>query len=552
MYVDTRQEGSPPETLTADVCIVGGGAAGISLARRLGGAGLNVILLEAGGLEPTPDGPVTYEAVPGTHVKLGQAPSMPWYLGGNTNHWFGNCRPLEAQDFDVRDWIPNSGWPLGLEELRPFYERAQAMSGLGDFRWYDPEACRPYLVHPPAKVDPAIVKTCVLQACLVLSFAELHGPYLEESRAVQIRLRTRALRLKTSADGTSVEAVETIDGCGRRSHVQAGMFVLACGGIENARLLLCSNERSRNGLGNDNDLVGRFFMEHWYFDLGLGEWNRGDLALYRSRPSRDGQVDHLQKVGDAHVWAHFVLSEALMQRERVAGLSLWFGPSDAAVPSVAATGRIVRSLLRGSRPAQFASDARLVLTDPAEILRHLRRILGGGERPPLARMTLRIQLEQTPSATNRIRLSAARDGVGEPRAELDLRLGDDERQGHLRSLRIAAGAIGLNGERIARQIALMLDAGRLGFFFHHIGATRMSERPTYGVVDRDCRVHGISNLYVAGSSVFPTAGTAAPTLTIVALALRVADHICSRLQAAHGRPHESPGSTPGLASRTAS
>src|SRR5262249_61208376 len=125
----------------------------------------------------------------------------------------------------------------------------------------------------------------------------------------------------------------------------------------------------------------------------------------------------------------------------------------------------------------------------------------------------------------RMRISSARDSRGEPRAELELRLSDEERRGHVRSLRIAADAIGLKGARIAKQVGLILDAGHLGFFSHHMGTTRMSDRPTHGVVDRDCRVHGVSNLHVAGSSVFPTSGTAAPTLTIIALALRLADHI---------------------------
>jgi choline dehydrogenase-like flavoprotein len=201
-----------------------------------------------------------------------------------------------------------------------------------------------------------------------------------------------------------------------------------------------------------------------------------------------------------------------------------------------------------SLPTQFATDARLMLTDPVEILRRLRRSLRRSHRPAF-RPTLRIQLEQTPSATNRIRLSAARDSRGEPRAELDLRLNDDERRGHVRSVRIAADAFGWNGARIAKQVGLMLEAGRFGFFFHHTGTTRMSDRPTHGVVDRDCRVHGLSNLYVAGSSVFPTAGTAAPTLTIVALALRLADHIRGRLQGSRGRPHEPAHSKSGLAGR---
>src|SRR5262249_34258314 len=158
--------------------------------------------------------------------------------------------------------------------------------------------------------------------------------------------------------------------------------------------------RHPNGLGNDNDLVGRFFMEHWYCDLGLGDWNGGHLALYWSRPDRDGQREHLQNVGDAYVWAQFALSDTFMQRERVAGLSLWFGPNDLSPPSVAAIRRIARSLSARCGPMQFTTDVGLVLSDPVEILRRLRRKLPGSVQPQARNATLRIQFEQTPSALN--------------------------------------------------------------------------------------------------------------------------------------------------------
>jgi choline dehydrogenase-like flavoprotein len=137
----------------------------------------------------------------------------------------------------------------------------------------------------------------------------------------------------------------------------------------------------------------------------------------------------------------------------------------------------------------------------------------------------RVQVEQTPDPENRVQLSSTQDRFGQPHAELALRLAEEEREGHVRSVRIAADAVGLNGARLAKQMRLMFDAGLFSFFWHHMGTTRMHDDPSEGVVDSDCRVHGVSNLFVAGSSVFPTGGNSAPTLTIVALALRLADHI---------------------------
>jgi choline dehydrogenase-like flavoprotein len=138
---------------------------------------------------------------------------------------------------------------------------------------------------------------------------------------------------------------------------------------------------------------------------------------------------------------------------------------------------------------------------------------------------LKVQIEQAPDPENRIRLSSSMNRFGQPDTELVLALSKEKRREHVRSLRIAAQALGLNDARVGKQMELMFGSGRFGFFFHHMGTTRMANDPVEGVVDRNCRVHGVENLFVAGSSVFPTGGTAAPTLTIVALALRLADHI---------------------------
>ena len=296
------------------------------------------------------------------------------------------------------------------------------------------------------------------------------------------------------------------------------MFVLAAGGVENPRILLCSDDADRNGLANAHDLVGRFFMEHWYLDIPLGRWGAAeDLVFYGGR----------QPVGASTVWGQIVLSEELMRKERLAGLSLWFPSTSPAPLSVCSTQRVMAILRGRARLTQPFTDIRLALSDPGEVARHVLSKLSrrGENRQPRGGYSLRVQLEQTPNPENRIRLSPERDRHGEPRAELLLRLTDEDWRSHAKSLRIAAAELGLNGRRLTRQIRLMLRAGRNGFFWHHTGTTRMHGDPARGVVDADCRVHGVSNLFVAGSSIFPTGGTAPPTLTIVALALRLAEHL---------------------------
>jgi choline dehydrogenase-like flavoprotein len=528
MFEQAHQSDPSQGVVNTDICVVGGGAAGIALGMELVEGPAQVVVVEAGGIAPGPDDRGVYEVVPGSPPGLRHDLTKPWYFGGNTNYWFANCRPLDALDFERRDWIAGSGWPIGLGELLPYYERAQAICGLGDFRWYDADTCRPHLERP--LLDAAsggVLETRIVQTCPVPSLADLHRDSLDASTNVRIMLGTRALALKTDATGSRVVAVDAARADGRPVRIQADVFVLAAGGIENPRLLLNSTEVSRRGLGNDDDLVGRFFMEHWFFDLGLGDWRRDDLELYQGQRTREALQEGLQAVGDASVWGQLALSAEAAKRERVPGLSLWFAPSRADTPSVVGARRVAKSLARRSRSEQGLTDLRLALTGLDDVALHLFR---KARRGPTSGYTLRLQIEQTPDADNRIRLSSARDRFGVPRPDLDVRLQAGVRKDHLRAARIAADSLDMNGSRLARQFDLMIGAGRFGFFWHHMGTTRMSDRPAEGVVDRNCRVHGVANLFVTGSSVFPTGGTAAPTLTIVALAVRLADHIRTRPQ----------------------
>jgi choline dehydrogenase-like flavoprotein len=291
------------------------------------------------------------------------------------------------------------------------------------------------------------------------------------------------------------------------------VVVVAAGGIENARLMLCSNDVNRRGLANDRELVGRFFMDHGYVDIPLGA-----AAAARNLQFYDSQS--AQPIDSARLWAQLVLAQEVRRQERLAGLSLWFQGVPCAALSADAAHTMRRFLSRRASLKQLRTDLRLVLSDPGGVARHAL-----GRNRPGETLRMIAQIEQAPDPENRITLSTELDHVGQPRAQLALRFGAVERSGFLAALRRSTTALGLNGEVLARQAKLLLDAGRFGFFFHHMGTTRMHSDPTRGVVDADCRVHGIANLFIAGSSVFPTAGTAAPTLTIVALALRLADHI---------------------------
>ena len=517
MFVDASKA-TEPETLAADLCVIGAGAAGIAIALQFAHTPIRVVVLEGGGLTEEPSGRGLYGVVHGSPPRLAIDPRRTWYFGGAANHWSGNCRPLDEPDFEAREWVPYSGWPIRRAQLLPFYEQAQVVCGLGDFRYYDIAACRPHLVHPPIDVDPAKLTHKVVQACPELRFSQLYLERLGEANNVQVWLHARALRLETNAQGDRVRAVEVGAGGGRRFRVAPGVVVLAAGGIENPRLLLCSNDVIPAGLGNGNDLVGRFFMEHPWVDLPLSRRKgRPDLHFYHGR----------QRVGGATVWGQLVLSEAVMRQGGLSAISAWLNRPPLLEPAWAAK---AMDLLRGQKPeVHRAGTARRPGTRQAAVKRiwsklgrRARRLLPGGG------YFLRVSLEQMPDPRNHVRLSSERDDFGQPLVRFVYQATDTARQRHGRALAILANELGLDGERLTRELHSAFRDERVGYFWHHMGTTRMHADPQSGVVDGDCRVHGVSNLFVAGSSVFPTGGTAAPTLTIVALALRLADHIRRR------------------------
>jgi choline dehydrogenase-like flavoprotein len=513
MFLDARtlRDGA---VVQADVCIIGAGAAGIPLALRFADGPVQVALLEAGGMIEDGGGRGIHQVVYAPIPRLAVDPTRTSCFGGNTNHWLGNCRPLDESDFAEREWIPHSGWPIRRDALLSFYEQAQTLCGLGAFRYYDVDACRPHLSHPPIATDPAILTNKMVHTSPVASFDVRYRDRLRNAGNVRVYLRAEAIRLRANARGDCVRTVEVGAGDGTRFRVAARAVVLAAGGIENPRLLLCSSDKRAEGLASEDAVVGRFFMEHPFVDIPLGPWQRGAELL----SARDRQVE-----GTA-VWEHLVLSDELMRSERLCGLSLWVLPSS--VFSALSTARIENLWLARARLADLSTEAPSLCADAAAAAGHAwQRLARRSHAASADGYTLRVALEQTPDPSNRVQLSSQRDAFGRPGLDLRFRLTETDRCAAVRALRIAAGELGLNGRRIATRFDLLLRAGRIGVFWHHMGTTRMHADPARGVVDADCRVHGVSNLFIAGSSVFPTGGTAAPTLTIVALALRLADHL---------------------------
>jgi choline dehydrogenase-like flavoprotein len=449
-------------TIDADVCIVGAGAAGLAVASALEPTGLRTVLLESGRLRDT------------------------------TSAWYGRVAPLDEIDFEQRDWVPLSGWPIPASAVSEYAPRAARFFGLRR-----PEALEPaHWEDDPAfrALDGGGLRAGVHLWPRPVRTGRLHLPTLRRSRSVSVIAHAHATGLEAAGDGSSVDAVTVRGRRGQRFRVRARAYVLACGGLENARLLLLSPGADGHTLGNRHDAVGRYYMNH---PRGAG--------LARLYPSaRRGQrvrglTEHSDRRAGGRAQLFVRADPALQRREHLLNCCSFLYPAGPERRSPGAPGRA---------PARLG-------------LRLAGRPLG------IDHLVAIDQAEQVPDRESRVVLGTRRDRFGDPVLDVHWRIGPDtthslRRLHELLSKRVATAGIG------TLESVLLDDPDREPEYTdadHPMGTTRMSADPRHGVVDADCRVHGVANLYVAGSSVFPTGGNAPPTFTIACLALRLGDRL---------------------------
>jgi choline dehydrogenase-like flavoprotein len=508
-----------PEEISCDLCIAGSGAAGLAIAAEFLDKTTKVVVLEGGGLEFSGLSQDLY---------VGQSIGMPYqdldvarlrYFGGSTNHWEGMCQPLEPLDFERRAWVPHSGWPIGIADLDPYLERAAAVLEVGDAE-FDPEKAPPpsggYLPF-----DPELIVTRLWALSPPVRLGEKYHDALAGSGNVDVLLNAHLTEILLSDDLQSAHAFTVTTESGRVIQVQASTFVLALGGLENARLLLNSNRQMAPGVGNQNDLVGRFFLEHPHVDSG--QLVVDDPAAF------DATYGRFERPGASAVWPGMALAPAAQAEHGRLGcrISTWPVPAYAAEPGYQALRDLPASLME--RDFAAAAD-------------HVRRIVtnfGGTSRSIYQRMRgtsgvgyfhLLTFGEQSPNPESRVLLSDETDRLGLRRIALDWRLTPFDKDGIRLAHEFLAREVGRLGVGRLHLAEWLQDEGdawdaSLRGGNHHMGTTRMADDPRQGVVDRDCRVHGLANLYIAGSSVFPTGGAVNPTLSIVQLALRLADRL---------------------------
>jgi choline dehydrogenase-like flavoprotein len=557
----SAEEQEPRAELDAGICIIGAGAAGITLACEFDGSDFKVLLLEAGGLRP--DAAASNDLYRGSAEPPHPNPSefRRVIFGGTTGTWGGRCVPFDPIDFEKREYIADSGWPISYADVARHYPRAMSYCDAGAFEFSvagslqrrpDGSPRRPVpLPSVPGMVDDSVVLTDRIERySLPTDFGRRYRNRIARSKNVTALLNARCVSLNREPGAERIESVTIADRSGNRSTVRSRVFILAVGGIEAVRLLMLSDSQGP-GLGNHSDCLGRFYACHFENTLGRFIADGGEPAFGFER-TLDG-VYCRRKL-------QFSAEAQRDNRLLNSAFRLHFPPySDAAhgSPALSAIYLAKSTLIREYQTIlQHGSEA-AVHSPPSA---HLKNVVGG--LPALGRFAyewlfqrqlakrklpytlvkngdgsypLEFNSEQTPQASNRIRLIDEIDRDGLKRVRVDWRIAEEDAQSAQRAFlllrdvlhRRSSCRLEFDEDGLLAAIRRSIPLGG-----HHMGTARMAVSPNDGVVDSNCSVFGLPNLFIASSAVFRTNSHANPTLTIVALALRLAEFLKDTMAAA--------------------
>jgi len=510
-----------------DLCIIGSGPAGMAVASALRESSLKIAILESGGLE--------YEQQTQS-LAAGATTGLPYpdlastrlrFFGGTSNHWGGNVRPMDAIDFEAREWVPNSGWPITYRDLEPYYADANRFCGLPPLDAFASSSLveatdsNPFDFDAEQSMRSQVFRTVGAD---FIRFGQAYRDAFRQQPNLDVYLFANVTEIMANSDANQVTGLRVDTLNGKSLQYSAKQYVLAAGGIENARLLLCSNKQQESGLGNAYDLVGRYFMEHLTApDFG---------SLIPQDPNLNLKYYKGTSLSHSSIWGvlsmrpetqrEYTLPNIRFQLASVYNAFNQYAQSDAF--------QSLRSIAQG----RYGSDVE-------DFGRHIAQIIAGVDEVaavgyyrafhhpdyPLNSVDVVFMAEQIPNANSRVHLSEERDALDMPKAVLNWQVLPEDTAGVQRAAKRFAHAVG--GSGIGRFVNGFPEGGfaeKEPFpHIHHMGTTRMSEDPRRGVVDSNCRLHSVANLYVAGSSVFATCGNVNPTLTILALAFRLGERL---------------------------
>ena len=515
MHIDARQLDNN-SIIEGDICIVGAGAAGISMALDWIGSPYKVILLEGGGFEYDDKVQDLY---------AGKSIGQPYYplksarlhlFGGTTGHWAGMCTTFDEIDFKKRDWVPYSGWPITRADLDPFYARAHKVVEIGPYIYNLSYWQKQEPTFIPFPLDKEIVWSKMWQFSPPTRFNTRYRDTIVNAKNIHLYTYANVVDIKANEIVSAIQDLVVKNYAGKTHKVKAKYFILACCGIQNSRLLLTSNKQAKHGLGNDNDLVGRFFMEHleiksaelWLNKVdpmklyALGKKARAELAITENTQTElkilNGTVS---------------LSPLLLAKNIQPNIKLW-----------------------SKQDPRQSADALHKNNDDAGTMSKKVFMRLSSEYNQAYELFTRI--EQMPNPDSRVTLDLEeKDALGVPRTKLNWVLNPLEKRSIRTIYHLIGQQMGMTGIGRVKLMEYLQDENddttwpaSTGGGWHHMGTTRMNNDPKQGVVDQNCKVHGISNLFIVGSSCYTTSGSVNPTLTLIALSIRLSDHVKERLQ----------------------
>ncbi|QUD87914.1 FAD-dependent oxidoreductase [Phenylobacterium montanum] len=553
MILDARQDGAP-RSLKTGIAIIGSGAAGLTLALELDRLGLDCVVLEAGGDGFDKSAQEFYRAAsisPEDHGPVHMYRRREF--GGTTSIWGGRCIPFDPIDFEDRPWIPRGRWPVSYDEVAAHYLRALEICKAGPnlFRAEEglPGSQAP-MVEGLASED--VILDRIERFSEPTHFGRAYREQITASKAVTVLVNAVVVEITASEGGRAATGVLAKTTAGAEIRIEAPTVVVAAGALETARLLLASRSAKACGLGNEKDLVGRFYQSHLEGEVGEIQFK---AAAERVR------LDYERSPEGIYCRRYIWLSPEAQRREKLGGLLIRPTHVSIADPGhgnpVLSAMYIVKDLLvpeygRKMTSTEREAAGRLASSRSALFARHLTNVVLGSPRlmafglnwvrkrnlakRKLPSVVLRdarghyvldVNAEQTPNFDSRVHLSDQLDPLGVPRLHVDWRTTAQDRD-------MVARALPLIQKGFATGKAAEVQFGRAPADYaarltriggHHIGTARMAASADDGVVDANGQAFDCKGLYVAGASSFATSGFANPTLVIVALALRLAQHL---------------------------
>lgn len=523
-----------------ELCIVGTGVAGMVLVTELLGKYKDICMVESGAWKPDDDVQSLYALENIGFPIRENYQSRVRYFGGSCNIWAGRAMIYNEIDLKRRPWIEGIPWPMDFGEIDLYYEAAAGYLGLPSYDKLKPETWRSGLSDFESGLldNPNFKSNVSLFAKAPARFGYKSKYYkkVKKSDGVTVYINSNVVNVQLDDSRSRVTRVDVKCMNGVRYAVKARNFVLACGGLENTRIMLASDKQMAGGIGNQNGLLGRYYMDHPRAVFGrVGLTKNVKLDHLLGMPVRGGKMQLGIGLSDK-----IQAEEGLLNNYLTLEPNYSIGSMELYQSFVKLMKRLLRKGYSGKRfdfkNAEVADVPELIyLLTPKELLPHFmyysyykysRFVKKFITR--LSHLSIVSYAEQEASWDSRVYLGPETDRLGMRKLVLDWRISGRSLQSSLRLMELLDQHF---REKEAGQMEQKItEISTLPFTdaSHHLGTTRMSDDPKTGVVDSDCRVYGVDNLYVAGSSVFPTAGHANPTLTIAAMALRLADHLKSR------------------------